>query len=88
MHNTLLIVEKNTGPISSVSKWVSISKSAPGETHYLEPALHKNNSYCKLRPLWLLGGGGISTLIFDNFLEFYSAQTPALYFWIARPFDD
>lgn len=54
-HNPLLIVETNTGPISSVSGWVSISKSAPGETYYSKPVLHKNNSYCKLRPLWLQG---------------------------------
>lgn len=42
-HNPRLIVETNTGPISSVSGWVTISKSVPGETYYSESARHKNH---------------------------------------------
>lgn len=57
MYNTLLIVETNSRPISSVSKWVSISKSVPGDSR--EPVTHKNDSYCKLRSLqFLVGVGG------------------------------
>lgn len=57
-HNVLLTVETNTRPIPSVCKRLSIGQSEPGDSM---PVVHKNDSYCKLRPLLLLGKKSLST---------------------------
>lgn len=78
-HNILLTVETNTRPIPSVDKWVSIGQSAPGDS---TSVVRKNDSYCKLRPLLLLGKK-ISQYLFLK-ASWSSGHQQALYFWVAR----
>lgn len=80
-YNPLLIVEKNTGPISSVSGWVSISKSVPGETYYSKPGLHKNriianSDLCSYRICVC-----ISTFVFKSFLEAQDTNKHCISWW-------
>ena len=85
-HNPLLIVETNTGPISSASGWVSISKSVPGETYYSKSVLHKNHittnsDLCSYRIcVW-----GYPNTCFQKLLG-SSVHQQALYFLMATLF--
>lgn len=85
MHNTLLIVETNTGPISSGSKWVSISPRLGKLT--IRSQLYIRIIVIVNSDLYSCWGTGISQHLFlkTSWNSTVLRYQQELYFWLARP---